>query len=594
VRSMPATKYKPYEPLCLPDRTWPDRALCKAPRWCSVDLRDGNQALMEPMGPEQKFRFFQALVELGFREIEVAFPAASVPERQFMRDLIERDAIPDDVTIQVLTPARAELIEETFAAIQGVKSAIVHLHNPTSELQRRVVFEMSREQIIELAVEGARSMQACRARYPETRFGFEYSPESFTGTEPEFALEITLAVFDVWQPTASDPMIVNLPATVEMSLPNVYADRIEWFARELEARGVRDRIVLSVHPHNDRGTAVAAAELALLAGADRVEGTLLGNGERTGNVDLVTLALNLYSQGVDPELAFWDLDAVVRLVEESTQIRVHPRHPYAGSLVYTSFSGSHQDAIRKGLAALERARSDLWEVPYLPIDPADVGRSYEGIIRINSQSGKGGVAFLVERELGIRIPRGLAVEFSRRIQERVEASGSELPAVEVAAAFEREYLGPLEHARLLKMSQETAAPSLGNEASGNEASGNAARPANEASPAAAEPWGEFRFVLEWGGERLELCESATGPIAAFVQALSRSFGVAIEVLDYAEHSLAQGAPAAAIAFVQIGVAGELRHYGVGRATDIVRASLEAILAGLERSKFGASGARRMT
>ncbi len=553
MRSMPASKYRPYPRIALPDRRWPERVLTTAPRWCSVDLRDGNQALVQPMSPEQKLRFFAALVDLGFEEIEVAYPASSEPERAILRRLIEEGRIPDDVTVQVLTPARRELIHETFESVRGARRVIVHLHNPTSELQRRVVFKMDRAEIIALAVDAAEYMQECRALQPETEFVFEYSPESFTGTEPDFALEICLAVLEVWRPTPTDRTILNLAATVEMSTPNVYADRIEWFCRELTRRGLRECVVVSVHPHNDRGCAVAAAELSLLAGADRVEGTLFGNGERTGNVDLVTLALNLYSQGVDPQLAFWDIDAVVRLSEEATQIQLHPRHPYAGRLVYTAFSGSHQDAIRKGFAALEQAQSDVWEVPYLPIDPKDLGRSYEGIIRINSQSGKGGIAYVVERGLGIQVPRGLAVEFSRLVQERAEASGSELAPEAIIGEFERAYLQKPTRVRLGDVSQ--------------------------TGP------GRFRFELIFGSRKRRIEAEGPGPIAAFVRGVTAQFGLSLDVLDYAEHTLSTGADAEAIAFVQIGEASGRSRYGVGRDADIVRASLQALLSALDFCKL---------
>ncbi|MCC6764232.1 MAG: 2-isopropylmalate synthase, partial [Deltaproteobacteria bacterium] len=407
-RPMPVDKYRPFTPVDIPDRTWPNRTITRAPLWCSVDLRDGNQALVEPMGPERKRRMFEALVAMGFKEIEVGFPSASQPDFDFVRWLIEADAIPEDVTIQVLTQAREPLIRRTFESIRGARRAIVHLYNSTSTLQRRVVFGLDRAGIVDVAAEGTRVARELAATMPATDVRFEYSPESFTGTELDFAIEICERVMDLWQPTPERPIILNLPATVEMSTPNVYADMIEWFGRRVTRR---DAIVLSVHPHNDRGCAVAAAELAVMAGADRVEGTLFGNGERTGNVDVVTLAMNLVSQGVDPRLDVSDIDALVAVAEHCNRLPVHPRHPYAGTLVYTAFSGSHQDAINKGLAAQRASGSGIWEVPYLPIDPADVGRSYEAVIRVNSQSGKGGVAYLLERDYGLALPRALQVEF---------------------------------------------------------------------------------------------------------------------------------------------------------------------------------------
>jgi len=410
---MPIHKYRPFPAINLPDRQWPTRTIDKAPVWCSVDLRDGNQALVEPMGPEKKRRMFDMLVKLGFKEIEVGFPAASETDFAFVRELVEENLLPDDLTIQVLTQSRAELIDKTFEAIRGTRRAIVHLYNSTSELQRRVVFGLDKAGIIDIAVTGARQIRDLAAKMPETEITYQYSPESFSGTELDFAVEICEAVMDVWRPTPQKKMIVNLPGTVEMATANVYADQIEWFARHVRDR---DSLVLSLHPHNDRGTAVAATEFAIMAGADRVEGTLFGNGERTGNVDVITLALNLFSQGVDPGLVISDIDAVVRTAEYCTQLPVHPRHPYAGELVFTAFSGSHQDAIKKGFDALEKRNDALWEVPYLPIDPKDLGRTYEAVIRVNSQSGKGGVAYVIKADHGLDLPRGLQIEFSKIVQ----------------------------------------------------------------------------------------------------------------------------------------------------------------------------------
>ena len=540
--SMPATKYRPFPAVDLPDRTWPERALERAPVWCSVDLRDGNQALVEPMGPERKRRLFALLVEVGFREIEVGFPAASEAEWAFLRELIESGGIPEDATVQVLTQAREDLIERTFEAIRGAPRAIVHLYNSTSELQRRVVFGMDRAGIVEVAVRGAEQIRALAERH-DGEVCFEYSPESFSATELDFAVEICEAVMDVWEPLPGKPVILNLPSTVEMATPNVYADQVEWFARHVRDR---DALVLSLHPHNDRGTAVAAAELALMAGADRVEGTLFGNGERTGNVDLVTLALNLYTQGVDPELAFWKLDRVVEVAEHCTRVPVHPRHPYAGELVYTAFSGSHQDAIRKGMAALAESRSDHWEVPYLPIDPQDVGRSYEAVIRINSQSGKGGVAWVMEQDHGLRLPRAVQVEFARAVQALADEAGGELTSRAVGEAFRREYLeraGPVavlgyEHPR-----------------------------ADDAA---------FRFVLRVDRRELRVRAEGTGPVEALARALRELRGVALQVVDYSEHALGEGAGARAAAFVEAeGNRG--RRCGVGVDGDIAMASLKALV-----------------
>jgi 2-isopropylmalate synthase len=551
--SMPATRYRPFAPVELSDRRWPGRRLERAPRWCSVDLRDGNQALVEPMGPDRKRRLFELLVRLGFKEIEVGFPAASSDELAFVRALIEEERIPDDVTIQVLTQAREDLIPATVESLRGARRAIVHLYNSTSELQRRVVFGMDRRGVRELAVRGAARIRELAEQLPDTEVRLEYSPESFSGTELDFAVEICDAVLEVWEPRPGAPVILNLPATVEMAMPNVYADQIEWFARQVRDR---DAVVLSVHPHNDRGTAVAAAELALLAGADRVEGTLFGNGERTGNVDLVTLALNLYSQGIDPELALWDLAEVVRTSEACTRIPVHPRHPYAGALVYTAFSGSHQDAIRKGVAALEAAQSDRWEVPYLPIDPRDVGRSYEEVIRINSQSGKGGAAWMLEQHLGLRPPRWLQVEFGRAVQRAAEASGGELTSLAIERLFRDEYLAREAPLAVLGWSREEGAE------------------------------GGFAFRVRHAGEERALRGAGNGPIAAFTDALGRELGLALRVLDYAEHALGTGAEARAVAYVQVEAEGGTRC-GVGMHEDIVLASLRALVSAANRARMRA-------
>ena len=545
-----ADKYRPFPTIDLPDRTWPDRALVAPPIWCSVDLRDGNQALVEPMGRERKLRLWERLLAIGFREIEVGFPSASQTEFDFVRALIEEERIPDDVTIQVLTPAREELIDRTVEAIRGARRAIVHLYNSTSTLQRRVVFGMDRAAVIGLAVAGARRILERTAALQGTEVVFEYSPESFTGTELDFAVEICEAVMDVWQPTAERKAIVNLPATVEMATPNVYADQIEWFGRRLRGR---ERIVLSVHPHNDRGCGIAAAELAQLAGAERVEGTLFGNGERTGNVDLVALALNLHTQGVDPGLDFSELPAIVRTAEHCNRLPVHERHPYAGELVYTAFSGSHQDAIKKGLAAREASGDPSWEVPYLPIDPADVGRSYETVIRINSQSGKSGAAYVMEVDHGLRLPRRLAIEFSAVVQAQADASEEEIPSKALYELFEREYLRP---GRLALCLHRVLAGGTGDAV-------------------------EVEAVLSRGDERLTLRGSGTGPIDAFMVAV-RSVQGELHVADYAEHALSAGEDALAVAYVEVRRPDGACRWGVGRHRSIVAASFEAVVGALNR------------
>ncbi len=544
--TMPTHKYRPFPAIDLPDRRWPSRTITHAPRWCSVDLRDGNQALVEPMSVARKRRMCDALVARGFKEIEVGFPSASQPDFDFVRLLIEEDLVPDDVTIQVLTPARAPLVRRTFESIRGARRAIVHLYNSTSTLQRRVVFGLDEAGISEIAVTATRLVRELADAMPATDVRFEYSPESFTGTELPFAVEICEAVMDVWSPTRARPIILNLPATVEMATPNVYADQIEWFGRHVARR---DAVILSVHPHNDRGTSVAAAELALMAGAERVEGTLFGNGERTGNVDVVTLALNLFSQGVDPELDVRDIDALVGVAEHCNRLPVHPRHPYAGTLVYTAFSGSHQDAIKKGLAARRASDDASWAVPYLPIDPADVGRSYEAVIRVNSQSGKGGVAYLLETDHGIRLPRAHQVEFAAVVQRLAEESGAELSSDEILGAFEAEYVAPgaagLVDYRL------------------------AARTDSAAT------WA-IEAAVELDGEVRRIAGEGNGPIAALAHALSTTLGVEVRVLDYAEHALDAGADAVAIAYVEVALGDGARGRGVGRHADIVTASLRAL------------------
>jgi 2-isopropylmalate synthase len=548
---MPFHLYRPFTPILLPDRTWPARVIDRAPRWCSVDLRDGNQALIDPMDAERKRRMFDLLVRCGFKEIEVGFPSASQPDFDFVRRLIEEDLIPEDVMIQVLTQARPELIERTFDSLRGAPRALVHLYNSTSTLQRRVVFGLDRAGIVDIAVRAAQLCKRLARTMPETDVHWQYSPESFTGTELEFAVEICEAVMDVWEPTTARPVILNLPATVEMATPNVYGDQIEWFHRHVKAR---DTIVLSLHPHNDRGTAVAAAEFGVMAGADRVEGTLFGNGERTGNVDVVTLALNLFSQGVDPKLNFSDIDATRRIVEHCNRLPVHPRHPYVGDLVYTAFSGSHQDAIKKGFEALGKDY-DLWEVPYLPIDPHHLGRSYEAVIRVNSQSGKGGVAYIMKFEHGFDLPRRLQIEFSSVIQRLTEQSGTEITADQIWSAFESTYLTPAQPLALAGHPLLTTAPETGDTTV------------------------EVNVRVE-GGERW-IKGQGNGPIAAFVDALRRGLGIAVEIADYHEHALGEGADARAAAYVEAKVGGKTR-WGVGVDANIVTASLRAVVSAVNR------------
>ncbi|KQS60597.1 2-isopropylmalate synthase [Geodermatophilus sp. Leaf369] len=560
--AMPIGKYAPFTPVDVPDRTWPATTTTVAPRWCAVDLRDGNQALIDPMTPDRKRRMFELLVGMGYKEIEVGFPAASQTDYDFVRQLIEDDLIPDDVSIQVLTQARDELIERTFESLVGAKQAIVHLYNSTSTLQRRVVFNSDKAGIVDIAVHGARLVRKLAENMPETEIRYEYSPESFTGTELEFAVEICNAVTDVWEPTPDNPTILNLPATVEMAEPTVYADQIEWMHRHL---GRRDSVVLSLHPHNDRGTAVAAAELGYRAGADRIEGCLFGNGERTGNVDLVTLGLNLFSQGIDPQIDFSDIDEIRRTVEYCNQIGVHERHPYGGDLVYTAFSGSHQDAINKGFAVMKADAAEAgvtvddipWAVPYLPIDPKDVGRSYEAVIRVNSQSGKGGVAYIMKTENQLDLPRRLQIEFSAVVQRHTEDEGGEVTAEQMWAAFTSEYL-PDPHApwgRLALTGHQHTASGSGPD--------------------------EMIVELVDDGVPVSLTGRGNGPIAAFVDALS-GVDVDVRVLDYAEHALSSGGDARAAAYVECAV-GERVLWGVGIDPNIVSASLRAVVSAVNRA-----------
>jgi 2-isopropylmalate synthase len=549
--SMPVHKYRPYAPVALDDRRWPARTIERAPQWCSVDLRDGNQALVEPMGPQRKLRMFEMLVRLGFKEIEVGFPSSSQPDFDFVRQLLEHDLVPDDVTIQVLTQARPELIERTFESIEDARRAIVHLYNSTSTLQRRVVFGLDRPGIVRIATGATECIAALAERMRQTDIVLEYSPESFTGTELDFAAEVCEAVMDVWQPAPDRKLILNLPATVEMSTPNIYADRIEWFDRNLRRR---DSFVLSVHPHNDRGTAVAAAELAMMAGAERVEGTLFGNGERTGNVDLITLALNMFTQGIDPGLDLSNLPEIAAAVEYCNRLPVHERHPYGGQLVFTAFSGSHQDAIKKGLAARQAGGEVVWDVPYLPIDPADVGREYEAVIRINSQSGKGGVAYVLQHDYGFDLPRALQIEFSKLVQAQSETSGGEVSGAEIAAAFESEYLAVDSPFGLVDYH-------VADDGHGNVT---------------------LEVSLSEGGGVRTLWGRGTGPIDAFVDALTRDLVVEVSVRDYSEHAVGSGSDAAAVAYVEVLTAGRA-HFGVGRDRSIVTASLRALLASVNRS-----------
>jgi len=543
----PSAKYRAFPAVDLSDRQWPGKTITTPPIWMSTDLRDGNQALIEPMSPEKKLRFFEMLVKIGFKEIEVGFPSASQTDFDFVRKLVEENRIPDDVTIIVLTQAREELIRRTVDSVVGAKRAIVHLYNSVAPVFRKVVFNMSREEITQIAVTGTRLVKELVAGHPGTEWGFEYSPESFSTTELDFSKHICDAVSAAWEPTPQRKMIFNLPSTVECSTPNVYADQIEWMSRKLARR---DSIIISVHPHNDRGTAVASAELAVMAGADRVEGCLFGNGERTGNVDLVTLAMNLYTQGVHPGLDFSDIDAVRQLVEECNALPVHPRHPYAGDLVFTAFSGSHQDAIKKGFA---RQKSDaIWEVPYLPIDPADLGRSYDAVIRVNSQSGKGGMAYLLEQEYGLALPRRLQIEFSRAVQAVADTTGRELAATDLYAIFCREYF-------------DQAAPYA--------YAGH--RMVEDSS--CDEPV-QIDLTLGHRNATMHLQGGGNGPIDAFVNAL----GLDIRLMDYHEHAIGSGANASAACYVELRLAGGPTIFGAAMDSNIVTASFKAVLSAVNR------------
>ena len=555
MKPYPARKYRPVAPIALTDRQWPTRTIEKAPIWCSVDLRDGNQALIEPMDADRKLRMFRLLVKMGYKEIEIGFPAASQTDYDFTRKLIVENLIPDDVTVQVLTQSREAQIARTFEALDGAKRAIVHLYNSTSTTQRRLVFGLDREGIKNIAVSGAKLIRDAVARRPQTEWFLEYSPESFTGTELDFAVEICNAVTDIWQPTPQRKTILNLPSTVELATPNIYADQIEWMSRHLARR---DSVIVSVHPHNDRGCGIASAELAMMAGAERVEGCLFGNGERTGNVCLVTLGLNLFTQGVDPGIDFSDIQSVIRTYEYCNQLPLDPRHPYGGELVFTAFSGSHQDAIKKGLAArareLERGNVE-WDVPYLPIDPADIGRTYDAVIRVNSQSGKGGIAYLLERDYGLSLPRLLQIEFSHVIQQVTDATGKELTAPEIKTAFDREYAAVTSPIAFIDhRTQHTAAGAV------------------------------ERMVarLAFNGAEVELTGHGNGPVDAFVHALREGAGFDVHVQNYHEHGVGSGEDATAVAYVQLRIGSDRTVYGVGFDSNIVTATLRAVVCAANR------------
>jgi len=547
-------KYKPFEPIPLEGRSWPNQVIKSAPRWCSVDLRDGNQALIEPMGHERKKRMFKLLCDLGFKEIEVGFPAASETDFEFVRWLIEEKQIPSDVTIQVLTQARDHIIERTFESLQGASQAIVHFYNSTSTLQRKVVFDQDKEGIKKIATDGAMLVKKLALANPETKWSFEYSPESFTGTELDYAADVCDAVVDILKDVSSEKIIINLPATVEMATPNVYGDQIEWMNTNLINR---KNITLSLHPHNDRGTAVAASEFGLMAGADRVEGTLFGNGERTGNVDIVTIALNLLTQGIDPELDFSDINAVIREVEYCNQLPVHPRHPYAGDLVFTAFSGSHQDAIKKGLSALEKSNKPEWEVPYLPIDPADLGRSYEAVVRINSQSGKGGIAFILEKDHGVSLPRRLQINLSEKVQKVADETGKEVMSRDIWKVFEKNYIAVEGQLELINYALSSTEDSSGNTSD------------------------QVEITLNDKSNEVHLTGIGGGPIEAFVSAVNDHFSSSISVSDYHQHSVTSGADAKAAAFIELTLAGK-NEWGAGIDGNTVKASFQAIIAGLNK------------
>ena len=548
----PSTKYRPFPTIDITDRTWPSKVITRAPRWLSTDLRDGNQALIDPMDAEKKTRFFDLLVKVGLKEIEVGFPSAGATEFDFISGLIRQDRIPEDVKIQVLTQSRRDLIETSFQSLEGAHSAIVHLYNAVSPAWRRIVFGMSREEVKAIAIEGAKVLRDEAAKQPNVDWHFEYSPETFSTAEVDFSIEVCAAVMDVLRPTAERPIILNLPATVECATPNVYADQIEYFGRHIPNR---EAVVISLHTHNDRGTGVAAAELGLMAGADRVEGCLLGNGERTGNCDLVTVALNMYTQGVDPKLDLSDIDGIVKTVEYATNIPVHPRTPYAGDLVFTAFSGSHQDAIKKGFSAQQARNDDFWEVPYLPIDPADLGRSYEAVIRVNSQSGKGGVAWVIEQDKGLKLPKRLQADFSRHVQALADETSRELNAADIWGAFERTYLPGDKDRFVLRDYDETGSV------------------------------GDRRFVgrVAIDGEERSLSGRGNGLISGVIAALADTTGPALDVVDYTEHAIGHGAGAQAAAYLECRTADGRIVWGVGIDTDVATASVRAVLSAANRA-----------
>jgi 2-isopropylmalate synthase len=549
-----ASKYRGFKPIDLSDRSWPTKTIEKSPIWCSVDLRDGNQALIEPMGEERKLRMFKLLLDIGFKEIEVGFPSASQTDFDFVRKIIEDNLIPTDVTIQALTQARPELIQRTFEALKGANKAVVHVYNSTSTLQRKVVFRSDEDGIKKIATDGAKWVKEHADKYNETDWTFEYSPESFTGTELPYAVEVCNAVNEVWNPTKDNKTIINLPATVEMSSPNIYADQIEWMCRNLDNR---ENIIVSLHPHNDRGTAVAATELGVMAGADRIEGTLFGNGERTGNVDLVTLALNMLTQGIDPHLDFSNINPIMREAEYCNQLPVHPRHPYAGDLVFTAFSGSHQDAIKKGLAELRNTNNETWEVPYLPIDPKDVGRSYEAVIRINSQSGKGGVAYLLEKDHGLSMPRRLQIEFSQVIQKITDETGKEISPSDIWDNFQRTYLKDTGYYQFVEHHINSSSNKDGSQSD------------------------KISIVLNCDSKEITIEGSGNGPIDAMIDAIKKSFNLDIKISDYHQHAISSGSDAQAVAYSELLLEGE-SVWGVGMHQNTVIAGLLSVISGLNR------------